>query len=624
MSLDSLHLLSHETDLPGTWIPLEAGEALAQRHSVYDRLQPIFEFTPGNESPPPAPRHATKPKTSRNKPQQQPPPPPKWGASEPTKQTLIALLRNSITDTLFIADTVVARHEEGENGDAMMVEDDTPDNLTVASASYMAEDDRYDISYNSSALRKTKREANLKDFTEQQHAIYGDELLDYFMLSMNEQPAIKPEPPANFQPDWPIDAEHHTALHWASSMGDLDVIKQLIRFNANVGVQNIRGETPFMRSVTFSNCFERQSFLEVMRELFDTVAARDKSGCTVIHHAAVMKVGRVFTSQAARYYLDLILTELSNHVDHRTFQQLIDAQDENGNTALHLAAKKNARKSIRALLGRNASSDIPNQEGEIAADLIKELNAVTKQRASQRSSSPFAPDSRKRPAFRDALAEKPANASYQSSAASTLHSQISPMMMERLDDLAKSYEEEWQGKDEAEAEARRILANTQQELRLARQQIRDLEGQLESEEVASQVMSDANIAKHQVLQLLARRNRFHIHQAVDAELSKANGDGTQDDSHEERLALARKLCEMLAEQRQAESDYADALGMIGVGDQIEKYRKLLKQCLDTEDEENLDSNLDYIIEMMEEEQDVPGANGLVPPVAESVDFAIAM
>lgn len=64
----------------GTWIPLESGEALAQRHSVYDRLQPIFEFVPGNESPPPAPRHATKPKASKAKPP--PPPPPKWGAGK--------------------------------------------------------------------------------------------------------------------------------------------------------------------------------------------------------------------------------------------------------------------------------------------------------------------------------------------------------------------------------------------------------------------------------------------------------------------------------------------------------------------------------------------------------------
>ena len=122
----------------------------------------------------------------------------------------------------------------------MMGEDDTPDNLTVASASYMAEDERFDLTNVPGTSRKRRREDVLQDLTEQQHALYGDELLDYFLLSKTEQPAVKPEPPPNFQPNWPIDAEDHTALHWASAMGDVDVVKQLKRFNASPTVKNIR------------------------------------------------------------------------------------------------------------------------------------------------------------------------------------------------------------------------------------------------------------------------------------------------------------------------------------------------------------------------------------------------
>lgn len=62
----------------GTWIPLPSGESLARRHSIYDRLQPIFEFVPGNQSPPPAPRHTSKPKAPKK-----PPAPknvPKWNS----------------------------------------------------------------------------------------------------------------------------------------------------------------------------------------------------------------------------------------------------------------------------------------------------------------------------------------------------------------------------------------------------------------------------------------------------------------------------------------------------------------------------------------------------------------
>lgn len=61
----------------GTWIPLEAGEQLAQRNNIYDRLRPIFEFVPGDQSPPPAPRHASKPKAPR----QPKPAVPRWPTS---------------------------------------------------------------------------------------------------------------------------------------------------------------------------------------------------------------------------------------------------------------------------------------------------------------------------------------------------------------------------------------------------------------------------------------------------------------------------------------------------------------------------------------------------------------
>ncbi|KND88435.1 Cell division cycle-like protein res1/sct1 [Tolypocladium ophioglossoides CBS 100239] len=584
----------------GTWIPLEAGDALAQRHSIYDRLRPIFEFVPGNESPPPAPRHATKPKAFKTRP---PPAAPKWGASS-------AMI-----------------HDEYDNGDPLMGEEDTPDNLTVGSASYIADDDRFDVSHMSTGHRKRKREEHMQDLTEQQHAVYGDELLDYFLLSRNEQPAVKPDPPPNFQPNWLIDAENHTALHWASAMGDVDVIKQLKRFNAGVSVKNIRGETPFMRSVNFTNCYEKQSFPAVMKELFETFDARDHAGCTVIHHAAVMKNGRVFSPSCSRYYLDNILNRLQETLDPSAFQQLLDLQDNEGNTALHLAAQRNARKCIRALLGRNASTDISNHEGVRAEDLIMELNAAKKDRGPQRSSSPFAPDSQRHASFRDACAEnrsrKPPT-SFQSAAATTVQSRISPLIMEKFQDLAKSYDDEWHEKDVAEAEARRILSNTQAELNVARQQISEPEAQMEPDDVAAKIMSEANLAKHQVLSLITHQNRLHIHQAVDGEFSRANGEQQpqqQDEPYDERLGLARQLSQMLAAQRQAETEYVEALSMVGVGDKIEKYRKLLKRCLDPKDGESLDTNLDSLIDMMEEERDVHDMDG---PSAGATELALGV
>jgi transcription factor MBP1 len=54
---------------PGTWIPLGDGRSLAEKNGVLDRLFKIFDYVPGDRSPPPAPKHATaassKPKTNR-------------------------------------------------------------------------------------------------------------------------------------------------------------------------------------------------------------------------------------------------------------------------------------------------------------------------------------------------------------------------------------------------------------------------------------------------------------------------------------------------------------------------------------------------------------------------------
>jgi transcription factor MBP1 len=470
----------------------------------------------------------------------------------------------------------------------------------------MAEDDRYDVSHHSTGHRKRKREEAMHDMTQQQHSVYGDALLDYFLLSRNEKPAFRPEPPPNFQPNFIIDSEDHTALHWASAMGDVDVIKQLKRFGANLSVQNVRGETPLMRSVHFTNCYEKQTFPQVIKELFDTVDARDHQGYTVLHHASVMKNGRVSGHSCSRYYLDNILNKLQETHDASYLQSLIDAQDHEGNTALHLAAVHNARKCIRALLGRNASTHIANHSGVRAEDLIIELNATKKDRGPQRSSSPFAPDSQRHASFRDALTER-ANrklgVSYQSDAANTVHSRITPLILEKFQDLAQSYDEEWREKNEAELEAKRILSNTQTELNAIRQQIAELESQLDNDNVASKTMSEANLAKHQVLNLITHQNRLHVQAVVDQELSMMNGD-VEHDSYDDRLNLARQLQQLLNEQRQAESEYVEALSMVGTGDKIEKYRRLLKRCLDPRDAESLDANLDGLIEMMEEERDV--------------------
>ncbi|KAI6255578.1 hypothetical protein MCOR29_005240 [Pyricularia oryzae] len=591
----------------GTWIPLEAGEALAHRNNIFDRLRPIFEFSPGPDSPPPAPRHTSKPKQ------------PKKPAVPRFNNKARAVAKQAPPPPLHYQPSLHPQ-DAYENGEMLVDEDDTPDNLTVASASYMAEDDRPDLSHFSTGHRKRKREEPTESMIEQQHRIYGDELLDYFLLSRNQPtPAMRPEPPVNFRPNFPIDADQHTALHWAASMGDVDIIKQLFQFNAQPDSRNVRGETPLMRAVTFTNCYDKQTFPVVLKELFHTINIRDLSGCTAIHHAAILKGGRVHSPTCSRYYLDNILNRLQETQHDPNFvQQLLDAQDNDGNTAVHLAAQRGSSKCIRALLGRGASTDIANNEGMIAADLIKELNASKKLRSvPQRSSSPFAPESaRRQVSFRDALAgdvgamtigaanshSNKMTASLKSEAALTVQNRITPLVFEKFHDLARSYEDEFTIKDEAEREATRILSNAQAEHTSLTNKLAELGSQLLPPEQAFGIDGELETVTGKVKAVVCTLNRLHVEGLVERELDASmNGDSNGNtNSIEERLALANELRYLLGEQQMAETEYIEALSMVGTGEKIDQYRRLLKNCLGPL-AENLDDNLEELVAIMEEE-----------------------
>ncbi len=51
----------------GTWVPLNEGRQLAEKHGIVDRISNIFDYVPGDRSPPPAPKHTT---AASNRPKQ--------------------------------------------------------------------------------------------------------------------------------------------------------------------------------------------------------------------------------------------------------------------------------------------------------------------------------------------------------------------------------------------------------------------------------------------------------------------------------------------------------------------------------------------------------------------------
>lgn len=494
-----------------------------------------------------------------------------------------------------------------DNISAQLNDDESvADDMTVASVSFMGEDDRYDMSQQSTGHRKRKRDEPPppQNVIEQAHMIYSDDLLDYFMLSHDSDNAVMPEPPLNFRPDWTIDTDGHTAMHWAAAMGDVDVMKQLRRFGANLEAQNIRGETPLMRAVLFTNCLDKQTMPAVVKELIETIDAVDHCHATALHHAAMMTAIKP-KHQCARYYLDIIINKMQEMLAPEQVQRILDAQDSRGDTAAHIAARYKARKCVRALIGRGASTSIPNQDGVTAEELIQDLNESRKvERLPQASSSPFGPDSGRHMSHLDHTSNDVSHrgVSHYSEAAMSVTQKITPAMVEKFRDLANSFDDELQDKDNSEKDSHRILNGVHIELSTVREQIINLEmSEIDNENEAErsaklnqiQNIVTALIEQQQQLQLLSRSHR---------EENQANGhSSSHEDDISERLVLARKMNEEQTKRQELVARYRDALSVAGVSEEGEVYKNLISKCTGTE-MEVIDENLDSLIEQLEEDQ----------------------
>lgn len=586
----------------GTWVPLEQGEALAQRNNVYEKLRTIFEFHPGNISPPPAPKHTT----AKPKPQKKNPAVPKFATSKAQKRQVERSSTNGIEPVAAPARMIHDEYEDTSQMDNESIADD----MTVGSASFIADDDRYDMSQQNTGHRKRKREEQLQSATERDHVLYADELLDYFMLPHG---GPKPEPPINFQPDWIIDSDGHTALHWAAAMGDVEIMKELRRFNANPTAQNIRGETPLMRCVLFTNCQDKQTMPAVVKDLIDTIDCVDFCQATALHHAAAMTISRQ-KHQCARYYLDILLNKMSEVLDPDHFQRILDARDMHGNTALHIAAKNKARKSVRALLGRGATPSLPNAEKVTAEELIQDLNENRRsERNHQGSSSPYGPDSRSV----WEMPEEPNRAvpHHESEAAMSIESRIAPMMLEKLQGLANSFDDELVEKETSEKEARRILTSTKQELEATKVMSAEMALQKENPDTIAQSMENLAYMEKKVTGIIEQQQKLQLRVHAQHEEQKSNGHiSSGEDDIGERVMLAKMLQEEENKRKNNVAKYSDALSKAGAGEKGDQYRKLLSLSLGAE-VEHMDENIDTLLQQLAEDEDGQEGETVLPGVS---------
>jgi palmitoyltransferase ZDHHC13/17 len=146
-----------------------------------------------------------------------------------------------------------------------------------------------------------------------------------------------------------------TALHFASFRGNLDLIKLLIKYGADMYARNNYGidmmHVSAQGDMPISMYYYRHKGLDVR--------SRDKRMSTPLHWAIYSK------SEAAVSYIIAWNKELND-------------QDIEGYTPLHLAVKSvdqlDSVRPVRILLMRGANRDIKDYRGRRPIDLVEQIN----------------------------------------------------------------------------------------------------------------------------------------------------------------------------------------------------------------------------------------------------------
>ncbi|GLB12549.1 hypothetical protein AtubIFM57258_010233 [Aspergillus tubingensis] len=606
----------------GTWIPLPEGRMLAERNNIIDKLRPIFDYVAGDRSPPPAPKHTTaassKPRAPKNtnkrvateevvpapKPHRNMAPPP-YHPYEP--------------------------YEMSQGFD----EDESLEQATLESSSMIADEEIMAMSQNGTYSRKRKRginEAPAISISEQEHILYGDQLLDYFMTVGDAPEATRippPQPPANFQVDRAIDDSGNTALHWACAMGDLEIVRDLLRRGANIRALSDQEETPLVRAVLFTNNYEKRTFPPLLELLLDTVSFRDWFGATLFHHIAETTRSKG-KWKSSRYYCEVLLDKLRVTFSAEEVDLLLSCQDQNGDTAALIAARNGAFRLVDLLLARcPRAGDLINNKGEAASTIVRRVPPNERDVPLPPSSITMGNDQLdpdiKAPVTSDHL--PPSLPQDSSPTTSALMSKIAVIMSEANKKLTASY-----GSSKATQQDSDDVANPEAlyaQLESDRQKIQKQVGMLVAKE-AEEESIDTQLDRYEQLKnsyesLLEQIHEARLSERIASTPVPEKGDTRSDQDQLRRTYLmARQLCSAQKARRAAVKDLVQQTADAGVSTKFDVHRKLVALATGLK-EEDLDPMAAELAETLEFDRmngKATGAESPDPEARESATFPI--
>lgn len=339
---------------------------------------------------------------------------------------------------------------------------------------------------------------------------YGDQILEYFISDSNQIPPVLISPPADFDPNMAIDDDGHTSLHWACAMGRIRIVKLLLTAGADIFKVNKAGQTALMRSVMFANNYDVRKFQELYELLHRSTLNIDNYNRTVFHHVVDIAMTKGKT-HAARYYMEIILGRLADYP--KELADVINFQDEDGETALTMAARCRSKRLVKLLIDHGADPKIVNGDGKSAEDYILEDEKFR--------SSPVPTSRAVSMSFRNAQAAFPPPNSSPSYAFAPTNGDRPPLhhsvvaqrastrcvndMASMLDSLAASFDQELRDKERDMNQAHALLTNIQAEILESQRTVSQLKTQAEG---LMQKKSSLNNLENELSLKMGRRYRL--------------------------------------------------------------------------------------------------------------------
>jgi regulatory protein SWI6 len=201
--------------------------------------------------------------------------------------------------------------------------------------------------------------------------------------------------------EMPIDAKGNTALHWAATLARIPLVKKLLDRGFNMRRGNSGGETALVAACQARNNLDQSTFNQLLDLLGPSIEVRDGRGRTLLHHIAVSSAmkGR---AAVGRYYLESLLEytvrqgsslhssmngsqpEVAPMTLARFMNEIVNAQDKAGDTALNLAARTSTTTIIDQLIEVGADPTVANRGGLAPVDfgVASGANGVTQHQSS--------------------------------------------------------------------------------------------------------------------------------------------------------------------------------------------------------------------------------------------------